>query len=174
MTAAEIHLSRSRHVQQPVQQLTPSTCAPKCHRVSGLFPSRTLVGAGAIALRSAVTVHTSGALAKLPAGFQLLSGCPRRRSESADGYRRRGSRRKGFFWPAWPQDCPERRSQFSRSNPAAPPAQQQLRQIRGRWKNRRRRWWRTQGGRTRLNTCRSTRQFECAKTRDNYLRKQED
>jgi hypothetical protein len=63
---------------------------------------------------------------------------------------------------------------FSRSNPAAPPAQQQLRQIRGRWKNRRRRWWRAQGGRTRLNTCRSTRQFERAKTRDNYLRKQED
>ena len=52
--------------------------------------------------------------------------------------------------------------------------EQQLRQIRGRWKNRRRRWWRTQGGRTRLNTCRSTRQFERAKTRDNYLRKQED
>jgi hypothetical protein len=36
---------------------------------------------------------------------------------------------KVFSGPAWPQDCPERRSRFSRSYPAAPPAQQQLRQI---------------------------------------------
>jgi hypothetical protein len=95
----------------------------------GLFPSRTLVGAGAIAC-----ARRSRSI--LPAPSPSRRRYSSRSTDALDGGRiaqmataGEGPGEKVFSGPAWPQDCPERRSRFSRSYPAAPPAQQQLRQI---------------------------------------------